>query len=95
MYDKNNKVFYKGNGQKEWVSLRNINKDLINATISTEDKRFYKHNGFDYIRIIKSLFKNIKNKNIVEGGSTITQQYARNLYLNFDRKWSRKIKEAF
>lgn len=95
LYDKNNKVFFRGNGTKEWVDLKNINVDLINATVSTEDKRFYKHNGFDYLRILKSLLKNISNKDIVEGGSTITQQYARNLYLNFDRKWSRKIKEAF
>ena len=94
-YDKNNKVFYRGNGSKEWVKLKNIDKNLINATISVEDKRFYKHNGFDYIRILKSVYNNMKNKNIVEGGSTITQQYARNLYLDFDRNWSRKFKEAF
>ena len=72
-----------------------IDKDLINATISIEDKRFYSHNGFDYIRIIKSMYNNIKKGNIVEGASTISQQYARNLYLNFDRNWSRKIKEAW
>lgn len=95
LYDKNNKPFFKGNGSKEWVSLDNINENLINATISTEDKNFYGHNGFDYLRIIKSFLINIKHKNIVEGGSTITQQYARNLYLNFDRNWSRKIKEAY
>lgn len=95
LYDKTGKVFFRGNGTKEWVDLKNINKNLINATIATEDKRFYKHNGFDYIRILKSIFKNISSKDIVEGGSTISQQYARNLYLNFDRNWSRKIKEAF
>ena len=95
MYDKNNNVFFKGNGTKEWVSLDDINKDLINATISIEDKRFYKHNGFDYIRIVKSFFNNIKENNIVEGASTISQQYARNLYLNFDRNFKRKLKEAW
>ena len=95
MYDKNNKIFFKGNGTKEWIKLENIDKNLINATIATEDKRFYKHNGFDYLRIFKSFFVNIKNKRIVEGASTITQQYARNLYLTFDRTFSRKIKEAF
>ena len=95
LYDKNNEIFFKGNGSKEWISLNLIDKDLINATISIEDKRFYSHNGFDYIRIIKSIYNNIKNKNIVEGASTISQQYARNLYLNFDRNWERKIKEAW
>ena len=58
IYDKNNEIFYKGNGSKEWITLNNIDEDLINATIDTEDKRFYKHNGFDYIRIIKSFFVN-------------------------------------
>lgn len=95
MYDKNDNIFFKGNGSKEWVNLDDINKNLINATISIEDKRFYKHNGFDYIRIIKSFFNNIKEKDIVEGASTISQQYARNLYLNFDRNFERKIKEAW
>ncbi len=95
MYDKDNKEFFRGNGTKEWASLDNINKDLINATIYTEDKRFYKHNGFDYIRILKSIFVNIKSGSIEEGASTITQQYARNLYLDFDRTFKRKIKEAY
>lgn len=95
LYDKDDNIFFKGNGSKEWISLNLIDKDLINATISIEDKRFYSHNGFDYIRIIKSMYNNIKSGNIVEGASTISQQYARNLYLNFDRNWSRKIKEAW
>ena len=95
LYDKDNKEFFRGNGSKEWISLKEIDKDLINATIATEDKRFYSHNGFDYIRIIKSLFVNLKSKSIVEGASTITQQYARNLYLTFDRTFNRKLKEAF
>lgn len=95
LYDKDNKEFFRGNGSKEWISLNEIDKDLINATIATEDKRFYSHNGFDYIRIIKSMFVNIKSKSIVEGASTITQQYARNLYLTFDRTFNRKLKEAY
>ena len=95
LYDKNNKEFFRGNGSKEWIDLKNIDKDLINATISTEDKRFYEHNGFDYIRIIKSIFINLKSGSIKEGASTITQQYSRNLYLNFDRTFSRKVKEAY
>lgn len=95
LYDKDNNIFFKGNGSKEWISLSLIDKDLINATISIEDKRFYSHNGFDYIRIFKSLYNNIKYNDIVEGASTISQQYARNLYLDFDRNWNRKIKEAW
>ena len=95
LYDKNNKEFFRGNGSKEWIDLKNIDKDLINATISTEDKRFYKHNGFDYVRIIKSIFINLKSGSIKEGASTITQQYSRNLYLDFDRTLTRKFKEAY
>ena len=48
MYDKDNNVFFKGNGSKEWINIDLIDKDLINATISIEDKRFYSHNGFEY-----------------------------------------------
>ena len=95
IYDKDDNVIFKGNGDKEWISLKNIDKDLINATIATEDKRFYGHNGFDYVRIIKSFFNNVSSGGIVEGASTITQQYARNLYLTFDRTYKRKFKEAY
>ncbi|MBR1376324.1 MAG: PBP1A family penicillin-binding protein [Bacilli bacterium] len=78
-----------------WVSLDEISDNLIIATISIEDKNFYKHNGFDYLRIIKALYNNLKSKDVVEGASTITQQYAKNLYLNFDKTLKRKIQEAW
>lgn len=96
MYDKNNKSFYEGNnGTKKWVKLKDISKHLINATIYSEDKNFYEHNGFDIPRIIKSTLVNIKSKDLKQGASTITQQYARNLFLTFEKTWSRKIKEAW
>lgn len=78
----------------EWISLNNISQYLIDATLSTEDKYFYKHLGFDYLRIAKAVVTNITTKSMSEGASTITQQYARNLFLNFDKTWSRKIDEA-
>lgn len=96
MYDKDDKSFYEGNnGTKKWIKLKNISKPLINATIYSEDKNFYKHNGFDIPRIIKSIFVNIKSNDLTQGASTITQQYARNLFLTFDKTWERKIKEAW
>ncbi len=96
MYDGENKSFYEGNnGTKKWVSIKNISKDLINATIYSEDKNFYEHTGFDIPRIFKSAFINIKSKDLKEGASTITQQYARNLFLTFDKTWERKMKEAW
>ena len=93
LYDKDNKLF-NGNND-EWINLNNISPNLINATISIEDKNFYKHQGFDFLRIIKAMETNIMNKKTVQGASTITQQYAKNLFLDFDKKWSRKIEEAW
>lgn len=96
MYDVNNKSFYEGNnGTKKWIHLKDISKYLVNATIYSEDKNFYEHNGFDIPRIIKSSLINIKSKDLTQGASTITQQYARNLFLTFEKTWSRKIKEAW
>ena len=68
---------------------------LVNATIASEDKNFYKHDGFDYPRIIKAMWTNIKNHKTVSGASTISQQYVKNLFLNFDKTFTRKIKEAW
>lgn len=91
LYDNNSKLVF---GDNDWIPLNKISDDLINATISTEDKYFYKHIGFDYLRIGKAAITNIINRNKSEGASTITQQYARNLFLNFDKTWKRKIDEA-
>ena len=92
LYDNNNELIF--NDNDDWVELDNISEYLINATIDIEDKNFYKHIGFDFLRILKAAFNNIKNKSLSEGASTITQQYARNLFLSYDKKWSRKLDEA-
>ena len=95
LVDNNNLVFFKGNESKEWVSLDYISDDLINATISTEDKNFYKHFGFDLLRIIKASYINIINRDTIQGASTISQQYAKNLFLEFDKTWKRKWDEMW
>ena len=95
LYDSNNEVFFQGNGTNEWVALENISQHLIDATISTEDKKFYKHFGFDIPRIIKSLWVNITSGETKQGASTITQQYTKNLFLDFDKTWERKWKEMW
>jgi penicillin-binding protein 2D len=95
IYDHNNDVVYQGSGTNKWVSLDDISPDLINAIISIEDKNFYQHKGFDFLRIIKTMATNIKSKEIVGGASTISQQYIKNLYLDFDKNWQRKIEEAW
>ncbi len=95
IYDNKDMSIFSGNSNKEWISLENISPYLIDATISTEDKRFYNHCGFDFIRIMKSIYINITNRDLSQGASTITQQLARNLFSNFDKTWNRKIKEAW
>ena len=95
IYDNKNELVYLGSGNNEWVSIDQISPYFIDAIISTEDKNFYNHIGFDYARIIKSLYTNIKNGYISQGGSTISQQYVKNMYLDFNQTWKRKIQEAF
>ena len=95
IYDNNKELVYEGSKTSEWVSLNNISEYSKDAVISIEDKNFYKHKGFDYLRIVKALISNLKNKNIVQGASTISQQYIKNMYLSFDKTWKRKIEEAF
>ncbi len=95
IYDNTETLVYQGSKNSEWVELENISSDLINAVISVEDKNFYSHNGFDYVRIASALLNNIQTNSLSEGASTITQQYARNMYLDFNKTWDRKIEEAF
>lgn len=95
LYDTNNELYFQGSNGKEWVNLSDINENLIKATINIEDKRFYEHHGFDILRISKAIINNLKARKIVEGASTITQQYAKNLYLDFDKTIKRKLDELW
>lgn len=95
LYDQNGNLFFQGAGNKEWISLDKISKNLINATLITEDKKFYKHDGFDYLRILKAVYTNITNRQKLQGASTITQQYAKNLFLDFSKTWKRKWSEMW
>ena len=95
MFDKDNNVFFQGSGNQEWIELDRISPYLIEATINTEDKNFYKHKGFDYLRILKALYVNIISGSTQQGASTITQQYAKNLFLDFDKTWARKWDEMW
>lgn len=95
LYDCNEELVFESNNNNDWVSLDDISSYVINATIVSEDKNFYSHSGFDYLRIGKALINNFKSGGIVEGASTISQQYVKNLYLDFSQTWRRKIEEAF
>jgi 1A family penicillin-binding protein len=91
-YDKDNNII--NNSLNDWTAIEDISPSLLDAVISIEDKNFYHHQGFDYLRIAKAMFENFKNKAIVQGASTISQQYIKNLYLDFDKTWKRKAEEA-
>ncbi|WP_040227522.1 transglycosylase domain-containing protein [Bhargavaea cecembensis] len=76
------------------ASLGDISPFLQDAFVAVEDKDFRKHKGFDYSRIAAAVLKDAKAFRKVEGASTITQQFARNLYLSHHKTWTRKINEA-
>jgi len=76
------------------VPTDQIPQFLIDAFVAAEDSRFFEHKGLDYQAIVRALLKNIEAGEIVQGGSTITQQVARSLLLTNERSWSRKIREA-
>ena len=94
-YDKNNNDMFEEREQNNYVKLDDISDNVKNAIISIEDKNFYHHKGFDYLRILKALIINITSGKIKQGASTISQQYIKNLYLSFDKTWKRKIEEAY
>ena len=81
-------------GLGKYVNLNDISPYMLKSIIASEDQGFYSHHGFDYKRIVASLFANIKSGKIVAGGSTITQQVARTLYLDNEKSILRKLKEA-
>jgi len=80
--------------RRYYVSLDKIPAHARYAFISAEDKNFYKHFGIDPIAVLRALITNISRKDVRQGGSTITQQLARNLFLTPERSLTRKIKEA-
>lgn len=81
--------------KESYSKIENLPKTYINAVISAEDHRFYNHNGIDLISIGRALYHDIKNRNFDEGGSTITQQLAKNIYFTQEKKIERKIAEIF
>ncbi len=76
------------------VPISEVPKNLQNAFVATEDSRFYSHHGIDPIGILRAIWVNIAHSGVAEGGSTITQQLARNAFLTQDRTLKRKVSEA-
>jgi penicillin-binding protein 1A len=76
------------------VTLEGMSQWVTEATVAVEDRRFYEHGGLDYEGIVRAAVKNLESGHVVQGGSTITQQLVRNLYIGNERSLERKIKEA-
>lgn len=79
----------------DYVKYADIPQNFVNCMVSIEDKKFYKHNGVDLKAIVRAAKSIIKNKRITQGGSTITMQLARTIYLDTNKNWQRKVKEMF
>ena len=97
LYDDQNKIFYQSvnNYSGQYVSIDDVSPYFLKAIVAIEDKRFYSHHGFDYVGISRAIKTNVLKRKTSQGASTITQQYARLLYLTNEKTWSRKVKEAF
>lgn len=80
---------------KNYVIYEDLPEDYINAVIAVEDRIFFEHSGINLISIFRAIINNIKAKDIVEGGSTITQQVAKNLYFTQEKRLTRKVAEIF
>jgi len=95
IYDRDNKLSYSlFTEQRIDVPLAQVSQHMVNAVLAAEDHRFYRHFGLDPVRMAGAAAANLKARRIVEGGSTITQQLARNLELGQQRTWNRKIREV-
>ncbi len=81
--------------KENYTKFSELPRMYVNAVISVEDKRFYKHNGIDIIAICRAAINDIKAMSYIEGGSTITQQLAKNMYFTQEKKIERKIAEVF
>src|SRR5262247_1758647 len=95
VYDENDEVITEFHVERRlFVPLAQIPKPLRDAIIATEDTRFYSHYGVDPTGVARAIYQNFRHGRIVEGGSTITQQLAKVLFLTPDKSLDRKIKEA-
>ncbi len=90
-----NEIGKRGILHSDAVPLDEIPNHMIKATLATEDRRFFAHFGIDFLGIFRAMIENIRANDVVQGGSSITQQLAKNLFLSPERSLKRKINEAF
>jgi penicillin-binding protein 1C len=94
IYDRTGKILlYKVGFRRSWVNFEDIPENIIKAILIAEDEDFYSHHGISLKGILRSIYLNIKTKSFEYGGSTITQQLARNLFLSKEKTLTRKINE--
>ncbi len=91
LFDRINEITSKEN----FVKFDDLNKNYINAVIAIEDHRYFDHGAVDYLSIIRAIFTNLKEGEFEQGGSTITQQVAKNVFFSQERTLSRKLGEVF
>lgn len=97
VYDCEGKLLktYKGERDSYYISYKDIPDLVVKAMISVEDRKFYDHKGVDYRAIIRAAIAMLQNGEVTQGGSTITQQLARTVFLSNERTWERKVEELF
>lgn len=81
--------------KKSYTKYEDLPEIYVKAVIAAEDRRFYEHKGIDFIGIARAIYNDIRKQSLVEGGSTITQQLAKNIYFTQERTSKRKIAEIF
>lgn len=90
-----NEIGQRGIIQRDSLPVEELPEHVVNAVLATEDRRFYEHFGIDFVGLARALAQNVRANSVVQGGSTLTQQLAKNLFLTNERTVERKIKEAF
>lgn len=90
-----NEIGKRGILHNDAVPLEEIPESVIKATLATEDRRFFEHYGIDVLGTTRALAENLRANDVVQGGSSLTQQLAKNLFLSSERSLHRKIKELF
>ncbi len=90
-----NEIGQRGIIQRDSVPVDEIPDHVVKAVLATEDRRFFEHFGIDFIGLARALSENVRANSVVQGGSTLTQQLAKNLFLTNERSMERKIKEAY
>ncbi|HEX8984493.1 MAG TPA: PBP1A family penicillin-binding protein [Bryobacteraceae bacterium] len=93
-YDAHGKPWFRMDEQRRDVPLSGISPALRNAVVAVEDHRFYRHGALDPRGLARAAFRDVRSGGVVEGGSTLTQQLARMVFLSNERTWGRKLKEA-